>query len=170
MCEVAEGPGTAASPPVAQAGKPGLEFCFMATDPIAPVNFVPGTLVSQERVPVKTLDQQDFLKLLVAQMTQQDPLNPKTDLEMIPQMVSFTQLEQSKSMQKDIASLRADQRLLQANSLLGRTVEIQDGTTAAVIGQVTAVQMEEGTPKLVVNGTAYDLSNVRSIKPTVTGN
>src|SRR5262245_6413804 len=137
----------------------------MATDSITPVGFVPGTLVPQDRVPVKTLDQQDFLKLLVAQMTQQDPLNPKTDLEMIPQMVSFTQLEQSKSMQKDIASLRADQRLLQANSLLGRTVEIQDGTAPAVSGQVTAVQMEEGTPKLVVNGHPYDLSNVLSITP-----
>jgi flagellar basal-body rod modification protein FlgD len=137
----------------------------MATDPIAPVSFVPGTLVSQDRVPVKTLDQQDFLKLLVAQMTQQDPLNPKTDLEMIPQMVSFTQLEQSKSMQADIASLRAEQRLLQANSLLGRTVAIQDGTTAGVTGQVTAVQMEEGTPKLVVNGHRYDLSNLLSIMP-----
>lgn len=141
----------------------------MATDPIAPVSFVPGTLVPQDRVPVKTLDQQDFLKLLVTQMTQQDPLNPKTDLEMIPQMVSFTQLEQSKSMQADIASLRADQRLLQANSLLGRTVEIQDGTTPAVTGQVTAVQMEEGTPKLVVNGHPYDLSNLLSITPASAG-
>jgi flagellar hook assembly protein FlgD len=84
---------------------------------------------------------------------------------MIPQMVSFTQLEQSKSMQADIASLRAEQRLLQANSLLGRTVAIQDGTTAGVTGQVTAVQMEEGTPKLVVNGHRYDLSNLLSIMP-----
>jgi flagellar basal-body rod modification protein FlgD len=137
----------------------------MATDSIAPVSFVPGTLVPQDRVPVKTLNQQDFLKLLVAQMTQQDPLNAKTDLEMIPQMVSFTQLEQSKSMQADIASLRADQRLLQANALLGRTVEIQDGTTPGVTGQVTAVQMEEGTPKLVVNGHRYDLGDLLSITP-----
>jgi flagellar basal-body rod modification protein FlgD len=140
----------------------------MATDSIAPVSFVPGTLVPENRTPVKTLDQQDFIKLLVAQMTQQDPLNPKTDLEMIPQMVSFTQLEQSKSMQSDIASLRADQRLLQANSLLGRTVEIQEGTTARVTGPVTAVQMEEGTPKLVVNGLRYDLSDLLSIKPAAT--
>ena len=79
----------------------------MAADPIAPVAYQPGTLIPQNRVPIKTLDQQDFLRLLVAQMTQQDPLNPKSDLEMIPQMVSFTQLEQSKSMQSDIAQLRA---------------------------------------------------------------
>ena len=85
---------------------------------------------------------------------------------MIPQMVSFTELEQSKSMQADIASLRSEQRLLQANSLLGRTVDIQDGSAAGITGQVTAVHLEEGTPKLVVNGKKYDLSSVLSITST----
>lgn len=137
----------------------------MAVEATSPVTYVPGTTVSEDRVPVKTLGQSDFLKLLVAQMTQQDPLNPKSDLEMIPQMVSFTELEQSKSMQSDIAQLRAEQQLLQANSLLGRTVEIQDESKARVTGPVTAVQMEEGTPKLVVNGRQYVLSQLVSIKP-----
>jgi flagellar basal-body rod modification protein FlgD len=161
---VTEHPGTAASPPVAQAGKPGLNF--MAVDSIPSVTAYPGQTASESRIPVKTLDQQDFLKLLVAQMTQQDPLNPKSDLEMIPQMVSFTTLEQSKSMQTDIAQLRAEQQMLQANSLLGRTVEIQDESKARFTGQVTAVQMEEGTPKLVVNGKRYDLYQLVSISPT----
>jgi flagellar basal-body rod modification protein FlgD len=138
----------------------------MAVDAPAPVNHVPGSLIPQNRVPIKTLDQQDFIKLLVAQMTQQDPLNPKSDLEMIPQMVSFTQLEQSKSMQSDLAQLRAEQQLLQANSLLGRTVEIQDGSGARVAGPVSAVHMVEGTPKLVVNGRLFDLGQLSSITPT----
>jgi len=137
----------------------------MAVEAPPPVHSFPGLIVPQDRVPVKTLNQQDFLKLLVAQMTQQDPLNPKSDLEMIPQMVSFTQLEQSKSMQNDIAQLRTEQQLLQANALLGRTVEIQDGSGARVTGQVSAVQMEEGTPKLVVNGRRFDLGQLSSITP-----
>lgn len=138
----------------------------MTVDSTTPIAAYPGQTASESRIPVKTLDQQDFLKLLVAQMTQQDPLNPKSDLEMIPQMVSFTTLEQSKSMQTDIAQLRAEQQMLQANSLLGRTVEIQDESKARFTGQVTAVQMEEGTPKLVVNGKQYDLSQLVSITPT----
>lgn len=138
----------------------------MAVESVAPVTYYPGTQASESRVPIKTLNQQDFLKLLVAQMTQQDPLNPKSDMEMIPQMVSFTELEQSKSMQTDIAQLRAEQQMLQANSLLGRTVEIQDESKARITGQVTAVQMEEGTPKLVVNGKQYVLGQLVSITPT----
>lgn len=140
----------------------------MAVDSVAPVPYVVGTQVSQDRVPTKSLSQNDFLKLLVAQMTQQDPLNPKSDLEMIPQMVSFTQLEQSKSMQSDIANLRSQQEVLQANSLLGRTVDIQDESKGLISGPVTAVQMEEGTPKLVVNGGTYALGDLLSIRPPAT--
>jgi flagellar basal-body rod modification protein FlgD len=135
----------------------------MAVDPIAPAAYFGENTGTAARLPTKVLTQDDFLKLLVAQMTQQDPLNPKSDLEMIPQMVSFSELEQSKAMQNDIALLRGEQQLLQANSLLGRTVEIQDEFKARVTGQVTAVQMEEGTPKLMVNGRYYDLSHLLSI-------
>ena len=118
---------------------------------------------TEARLPVQTLGQQDFLKLLIAQMTSQDPLNPKTDMEMIPQMVQFTTLEQTKTMQADIATL-------QASSLLGRTVELQeDGLPTTVTGQVTAVQMKEGMPQLVVNGRTWDLRNVLSITPAPAG-
>ena len=134
-----------------------------------PVTRVGDPTSTQDRLPVKTLTQNDFLKLLVAQMTSQDPLNPKTDMEMIPQMVSFATLDQSKTMESDIAKLRAEQQILQANSLLGRTVEIQDGSNPKVSGQVTAVQMEEGTPKLVVNSHTYDLSTLLSITPAPAG-
>ena len=119
-------------------------------------------------IPQQTLDQKAFLKLLVAQMTQQDPLNPKSDIEMIPQMVSFSTLAQSQSMQKDIAGLRTQQSVLQASSLLGRTVEISGANGIHVIGPVSAVQMVEGTPKLTVSGQNYDLSQVLNIRPAET--
>src|SRR5215468_3464837 len=137
----------------------------MTIDPNSAVQYYGQQTGTEARLPTKTLDQNDFIKLLVAQMTSQDPLNPKSDIEMIPQMVQFTTLEQTKSMQADIARLRSDSELLQANSLIGRTVQVQDGNSTPITGQVTAVQMEEGTPKLMVNGHTYDLSNVLSITP-----
>jgi len=133
------------------------------SDPVSPVASVGEKTATESRIPVQTLNQDDFLKLLVAQMTSQDPLNPKSDLEMIPQMVQFSALEQSKAMQADIAGLRADQEVLHANSLLGRTVEIQDGPNTKVTGRVSAVLMEEGMPKLVVNGNHYSMAQVLKI-------
>ena len=119
------------------------------------------------RLPVRTLDQDDFLQLVVAQMANQDPMNPKSDTDFIAQMTQFTTLEQSKSMQSDIARLRSDQQLLQANALIGREVVLEDAQGALVAGSVSAVRVVEGTPSIVVDGQAYDLSALRSIEPAV---
>src|SRR5438874_821698 len=137
----------------------------------------PSTLISTDqsnapgstRTPVKTLNQDDFLKLVMAQMTNQDPLNPQKDTEFIAQMTQFSALEQSKSMQLDIARLQTDQQFMQANAVLGRVVALQDEQGALVHGIVSAVQVEAGTPKLIVNGQAYDLSTLLSVEPA-TGN
>jgi flagellar basal-body rod modification protein FlgD len=119
------------------------------------------------RVPVQTLGQEDFLKLLIAQLTSQDPLNPQKDTDFIAQMASFSALEQSKSMQNDMSRMRADQQLLHANSLLGRTVEIQTDSGDSDAGLVSAVQVEAGMPKIVVNGESYNLNRVLTIAPSM---
>ncbi len=123
---------------------------------------------TEPRVPQKVLNQDDFLKLLMTQFTSQDPMEPMKDTAFIAQMAQFTALEQSKAMTADIAALREQQQILQANGMLGRTVVLQvDGGTVTQ-GIVTAVQMEAGTPKLVVNGQAYELGQVFSIAPAAT--
>ena len=103
------------------------------------------------------------MKLLVVQMKAQDPLNPKTDTEFISQMTQFSALEQAKSMQQDIAGLRGDQELLQADAMIGRFVTLYDGKALLEPGVVSAVDVIDGTPKIVVNGNQYSMSQVLSI-------
>lgn len=119
-----------------------------------------ATGTGQSRVPIQVLGQEDFLKLLVAQMTSQDPMSPTKDTEFIAQMAQFSSLEQAKTMQSDIARLRADQQFLQAQGLLGKTVDLQVDQDTTARGLVTAVQIDAGTPLIMVNGQAYDLSQV----------
>ena len=114
---------------------------------------------------MKTLGQEDFLKLLVTQLTLQDPLNPQKDTEFIAQMAQFSTLEQARSMQSEVARLRSEQQILQANALLGREVALQSDQETVTHGLVSAVQLEAGTPKLVVEGRAYELSQVLTIAP-----
>ncbi len=120
---------------------------------------------AQSSPPVQTLNQNDFLKLLVTQLASQDPLNPQQDTQFIAQMAQFTALEQAKEMATNIASLRTEQEFLQANALLGRTVALQTGQDTLTTGTVSAVEVDAGTPKLVVNGQPYDLSQVLTITP-----
>ncbi len=113
--------------------------------------------------PHNTLTQNDFLKLLIAQMSAQDPLNPQSNTDFAAQMAQFSALQTSQSTQSDIALLQASQQVQQANNLIGRTLTFlaPDGTTPK--GTVTGVQMVSGTPKLVVNGALYDLGQVLTI-------
>lgn len=116
------------------------------------------------RTPAKILGQEDFLKLLVTQMSQQDPMNPVKDTEFIAQMAQFSALEQNKAMQQDMANLRA-------NALIGSTVSVNDTELAEGTrsGIVTSVVMNKGVPQLILDGTyRYSLSDVWQITPTLT--
>jgi len=116
-------------------------------------------------LPPQTLSQDDFLKLLVAQLTSQDPMNPQTDTQFAAQMAQFTALQQTSTISDNIATMLAQQQVLQANSMLGGTVSLlADGK--AISGVVEAVQFDSGVPKVVVNGAAYDLSQVLTLEPT----
>lgn len=114
----------------------------------------------------QTLSQSDFLKLLVTQMTSQDPMNPQSDTQMAAQMAQFTALQQSNTMSTNIASMLTQQQVLQANDMLGKTVTLQVDAKTIASGVVSSMQLVGGTPKIVVNNTPYDLSQVLTIAPT----
>lgn len=140
------------------------------TSPITATNSIYDPTETNPRVPEKTMGQDDFLKLLVTQFTNQDPMNPMKDTEYIAQMAQFTSLEQTKSMSSEIAKLRSDNQILQGNALIGRTVELQPDPqkeNSRLVGIVSAVSIKAGTPQIVVNNTPYDLSSVLNIRPTL---
>jgi flagellar basal-body rod modification protein FlgD len=107
----------------------------------------------------QTLNQQDFLQLLVAQMQNQDPLNPQSDTDMAAQMAQFTSLTQSSAMSSSLS-------MLQANSLIGSTVSLQIDPKTTSSGVVQGVILNGSTPQIIVNGSTYDLSQVTSVTPT----
>jgi flagellar basal-body rod modification protein FlgD len=114
----------------------------------------------------QTLTQNDFLQLLVAQMENQDPLQPESDTEMASQMAQFSSLTATTNMSSSLSQM-------QANSLIGSTVTVQQSnsqsTTSGVVSSVLlGSESSDGTPQIVVNGTAYDLSQVLSVTPTST--
>jgi flagellar basal-body rod modification protein FlgD len=117
-------------------------------------------------LPTQTLNQDDFLKLLVAQLQAQDPMNPESDTEFVSQMANFTTLEQSKEMTTDIQQLGSQQQLQQANDLIGRTVTLGNADGSLTSGTVTGILVQSGVPSLIVNGQAYDMSTLLAIAPT----
>jgi flagellar basal-body rod modification protein FlgD len=124
-----------------------------------------GLLDAQDRVHKTTLGQDDFLKLLVTKMSSQDPMNPQGDSEFIAQMAQFSSLEQAKSMTADMATLKAQQEVLTANGLIGRSVTVTGSDNKTAQGMVTSVATNDGLPQVVVNGKNYSLDSVSLISP-----
>lgn len=78
-----------------------------------------GTAQSRE---IKTeLDKDSFLRILVTQLTNQDPLEPMKDTEFIAQMAQFSELEQMMNISKQMDNLTM-LSLLSSGGLVGRTV------------------------------------------------
>ena len=122
--------------------------------------YTPNASSTSDRVPQKTLGQDDFLKLLVTQFTNQDPMQPMKDTEYIAQMAQFTSLEQAKSM-------TSSTQFTQANGLIGRTVDLlPTGQETPITGVVSSVNVKAGTPQIVVDDQPYDLSSELNIRPT----
>ena len=84
------------------------------------------------------VDYDSFLKLLVAQMKNQDPTNPMDSTQYVAQLASFSQVEQSVNMNAKLDSLLQSSALAQANSLIGRTVTNADDTLS---GKVVSVKL-----------------------------
>ena len=128
-----------------------------------------ATAATTPQLPQQTLGQQDFLNLLVKELSTQDPMQPMSNTDFVAQMAQFTTLQQTQAMQQGISQLGVGQRFTQASTLLGHTVTLQTGKGAAPLqGTVTAVLLEGGTPEIVVNGAKYDVSQLYSLSVTNT--
>src|ERR687893_186721 len=101
-----------------------------------------------------TLGKDDFLKLLVGQLKNQDPLNPTSDTDFIVQMAQFSQLEQTTNMATANSELIAQQTGARAVSLLGRNVTYPGAAGASTTGVVEKVEWSVGKPTLTVGGIA----------------
>jgi flagellar basal-body rod modification protein FlgD len=83
-----------------------------------------------------TLNYDSFLKLLVAQMKNQDPTDPVDATQQMSQLASFSNVEQSIKTNAHLESLISETSLSQATSLVGKTVTSADGKTSGVVASV----------------------------------
>ncbi|MEH6461574.1 flagellar hook assembly protein FlgD [Chitinimonas sp. JJ19] len=92
---------------------------------------------------------QDLLKILLTQLTYQDPLKPMDNQEFVAQIAQFSSLESSQQLNNKLDQLLSMQATSQTVGLLGKTVDV--GTAGGMIsGQVTALSLADGEPKITV--------------------
>lgn len=105
------------------------------------------------------LGESDFLNLLIAQLKNQDPLNPVKDTEFIAQLANFSSLQQMTGMNANMASLLAQQNYTNAANMIGKQVTTTDDKS----GVVSKVSLEQGQIYLYVGDNKYTLSDITSV-------
>ena len=91
------------------------------------------------------LDFQSLLKIILTQLTYQDPLKPVDNFEFVSQLAQFSQLQQSQTLNDQVTNLLAAQSATQATGLLGRTVDVQT-RSGLIAGVVKTVSFSTGEP------------------------
>ncbi len=102
------------------------------------------------------VDYQSFLKLLVAEMKNQDPTNPMDSTQYVAQLASFSQVEQSVQINTKLDQLLQSSALSQADAIIGRTVTSADGTLSGKVAPV----------KLITGGITAVLENGKEMPIT----
>ncbi|KKK94618.1 hypothetical protein LCGC14_2681030 [marine sediment metagenome] len=106
----------------------------------------------------------DYMKLLVTQLRNQNPLEPLDNNEMAAQLSQFAQLEQLQNLNTSFERVLAATQVSQAATLVGKQVSYyspEDG--AAIAGQVDRVEFRDGQVSLIVGNHAIGLGEVISV-------
>jgi flagellar basal-body rod modification protein FlgD len=109
-----------------------------------------------------TVNLQDFLKIFLAQLKFQDPLEPVDNREFLAQLAQFSNVEISNRINEGVQSLNNIDSVSQVISMLGKDVEVAaDEAGTGGIGKVVAVKFNNGDPLLTISTGAGPIDDVR---------
>lgn len=112
--------------------------------------------------------QMDYMKLLITQLQNQNPLEPLNNNEMASQLAQFSSLQQLESMNSTFAQVLDIANHTYANSLIGKEVSFLGETGAGTIdilrGIVEQVYKEKGENFLIVGDYVLGLEDIISVK------
>jgi flagellar basal-body rod modification protein FlgD len=142
----------------------GTASALSSTSPLASALSPSSSTPAAGTASAGSLQQPDFLKLLMAQMTHQNPTNPTSATDFVTQMAQFSSVQGITQLNQSITSLLSLQGLTQGVSLIGKTVSYTNANGKTQSGTVSAVSMANGQPQLVINNTNVNLSQVQTIQ------
>jgi flagellar basal-body rod modification protein FlgD len=100
------------------------------------------------------LGEDAFLKLLTAQLQNQDPLNPVDDTQSVAQLAQFSALQATTDLKNAFTSFESNFSVMQSAGLLGKVVSAQstdaNGNVSTVTGTVKTISVINGTPEFTL--------------------
>jgi flagellar basal-body rod modification protein FlgD len=142
----------------------------IGSTPLVGTSTTPDTEPKNGVRDLKDLDINQFLKLMIAELTNQDPLNPMDNTQLVQQIGELRSIAASDQLTGTLQSLQTQQSLTTASSLIGKRVTAISTDNENVTGTVSSVSVEvdpennaKRTYKVKVGNQTIDLQNVREV-------
>ena len=124
----------------------------------------PAAGSSKKNFELKT---EDFIKMMITQLQNQDPMEPAKNQELLAQMSQIGQLQSATTLQESLQGMVVQNQIGSAASLIGKDVHGLDGNDDPVSGVVTSVRVEkDGVSLELDSGKTLPLGRVTSIGPS----
>lgn len=121
---------------------------------------------------LKDLDINQFLQLMIAELTNQDPLNPMDNTQLVQQIGAIREISATDKLSSSLELVQSGQSLSTASSLIGKNVKALTNDNENIEGVVERVSIEvdednsdKRTYRVHVDGKDIDLRNVREVLP-----
>jgi len=122
-----------------------------------------GANQASQQTSKTAVDYQSFLKLLIAEMKNQDPTKPMDSTQYVAQLATFSQVEQSVQTNTKLDQIMQSSALSQADALIGRSITSADSKTTGTVASVTL--SSSGLIAVLQDGTQVPVGAGVSIKP-----
>jgi len=129
---------------------------------------VPSGTQADETAPGGNLGKDEFLRLLITQLSNQDPLDPMDSQATIAQLAQFSSLEQMNNLNVQFEGFRKEMNLTESLLLGGEEVKMVLEDDMEVQGKVDKVSWDTNGMLITINGIEYPVNDVISIRKVQT--
>lgn len=123
-----------------------------------------GTTLTNKK---KQLNTDDFIKMMITQLQNQDPMEPAKNQELLAQMSQIGQLQSATTLQESLKGIVLQNQIGSAANLIGKGVQGLDVNGDPIKGLVNSVRVADNDVSLELdNGQSLKLSSVTAIAPS----
>ncbi len=120
--------------------------------------------------PMRNLDVNQFLRMMIAELQNQDPLNPMDNAQIVEQIGQIREITANERLTETLESVFLSQNLSTAGKMIGDwVVSLGDDGFVQAAGRVDHVSITEGVPRLHTGDTGIYISVLEDIRTAVPG-
>jgi flagellar basal-body rod modification protein FlgD len=111
----------------------------------------------------------DFMKMLIAELQNQDPTQPMSNQDLLTQLSTMSQLQSTQDLDKALQTNTNNQQLSIASSFIGRAVQGKDSNNNPVTGVAREAVLQNGTASVAVGNSLLPVANITAVAAAQSG-